>query len=76
MEFAQGHIPGAQLVPLGDLSHRIEEIDAQTPVAVICATGSRSQSAAALFGQKGFETVYNVVGGTMRWMQAGLPLER
>lgn len=75
-EFAQGHIPGAQLIPLGDLSARIGEIDPATAVAVICATGSRSQSAAALFGQKGFDTVYNVTGGTMRWLQAGLPLER
>jgi glyoxylase-like metal-dependent hydrolase (beta-lactamase superfamily II)/rhodanese-related sulfurtransferase len=75
-EFAQGRVPGAMLMPLGDLSARISEIDPATAVAVICATGSRSQSAAALFGQKGFETVYNVVGGTMRWMQSGLPLER
>lgn len=75
-EFAQGHVPGAQLMPLGGLGGRIGALDPQTPVAIICATGSRSQSAAALFGQKGFETVYNVVGGTMRWLQVGLPLER
>ena len=75
-EFAQGHVPGAQLISLGELVERVGELDAATPVAVICATGSRSQSAAALLGQKGFETVYNVVGGTMRWMQSGLPLER
>jgi rhodanese-related sulfurtransferase len=61
---------------LGELAGRVSELDKDTPVAVICATGSRSQSAAALLGQKGFETVYNVVGGTMRWMQSGLPLER
>nr|MBP8948827.1 rhodanese-like domain-containing protein [Promineifilum sp.] len=75
-EFAQGHVPGARLISLGELVERVGELDATTPVAVICATGSRSQSAAALLGQKGFETVYNVVGGTMRWMQSGLPLER
>lgn len=75
-EFAQGHIPGAQLISLGELGLRIKELDTQKPVAVICATGSRSQSAAALLGREGFETVYNVVGGTMRWMQSGLPLER
>ncbi|CAG0947164.1 partial thiosulfate sulfurtransferase, partial [Anaerolineae bacterium] len=37
-------------------------------------SGTRSQSAAALLGQKGFETVYNVVGGTVGWIQRGLPL--
>lgn len=75
-EFAQGHVPGAQLIPLGDLMTRAGELDRARPVAVICATGSRSQSAAALLGREGFETVYNITGGTMRWMQTGLPLER
>lgn len=75
-EFTQGHIPGAKLIPLGELMKRSEELDPAQPVAVICATGSRSQSAAALLGRKGFTTVYNVVGGTTAWMRDRLPLER
>lgn len=73
-EFRQGHAPGAILMPLGQLSHRISELDPERPVAVICASGNRSQSAAALFGQKGFKTIYNVLGGTGAWMYSGLPL--
>lgn len=61
-------------MPLGEFARRVDELDPSQPVAVICASGSRSQSAAALLGQKGFETVYNVVGGTFNWMQQGLPL--
>ncbi len=75
-EFSSGHVPGARLIPLGEFSRRVSELDPAQPVAVICASGSRSQSAAALLGQKGFETVYNIIGGTMGWMQRGLPLER
>ncbi len=75
-EFTQGHIPNAQLIPLGQLMSRIDELNPEVPVAVICASGSRSQSAAALFGKRGFKTVYNVRGGTYNWMQSGLPLER
>lgn len=75
-EYEQGHIPGAHLISLGEFARRTDELDPQQPVAVICASGSRSQSAAALLGQKGFDTVYNVVGGTFNWMQHGLPLER
>ncbi|HRL11635.1 MAG TPA: rhodanese-like domain-containing protein [Aggregatilineales bacterium] len=74
-EYAQGHVPGAQLISLGEFSRRVGELDPERPVAVICASGSRSQSAAALLGQKGFKTVYNVRGGTLTWMQRGLPLE-
>ncbi|MEZ4669237.1 MAG: rhodanese-like domain-containing protein [Anaerolineae bacterium] len=75
-EFAQGHVPGARLISLGEFARHTDELDPTQPIAVICASGSRSQSAAALLGQKGFDTVYNVVGGTFNWMQHGLPLER
>jgi hydroxyacylglutathione hydrolase len=74
-EFQQGHIPGAILMPLGSLSSQVDQLDHQHPVAVVCATGNRSVSAAALLGQKKFEKIYNVLGGTMAWMQQGLPLE-
>jgi rhodanese-related sulfurtransferase len=75
-EYQQGHVPGAVLIPLGQLSARVNELDPEKPVAVICASGNRSQSAAALLGQKGFKTVYNVSGGTGAWMYSGLELER
>lgn len=75
-EFAQGHVPGARLIPLGDLARRVGELDANTPTVVVCASGSRSQSAAALLGQKGFKTIYNVRGGMLGWMRAGYAMEK
>ena len=74
-EYMQGHVSGAKLIPLGELTRQLKELDLATPVAVICASGSRSQSAAALLGQQGYETIYNVIGGTFNWIQSGLPLE-
>ncbi len=75
-EYQQGHIAGALLMPLGDVTRRLEDLDPEKPVAVVCASGSRSQTAAAMMGQKGFKTVYNLVGGVTSWMISGLPLER
>jgi hydroxyacylglutathione hydrolase len=75
-EYKQGHVPGALLIPLGQLASRLGELDPEKPVALICQSGSRSQSAAALLGQKGFQTIYNVSGGTSAWMYSGLELER
>jgi len=74
-EYSQGHVPGAVLMPLGQLASRLDELDPERPVAVICASGNRSQSAAALLGQKGFKVVYNISGGTGAWMYSGLELE-
>jgi hydroxyacylglutathione hydrolase len=70
-EYRTGHINGAKLIPLGDLSNRLSELDPEQPVAVICQTGSRSQSAAALLAQKGFKKIYNVMGGMSAWQQSG-----
>jgi rhodanese-related sulfurtransferase len=72
-EYAQGHVPGARLISLGEFARRAGELDPRQPIAVICASGSRSQSAAALLGQKGFDIVYNVIGGTFNWLQYGRP---
>jgi hydroxyacylglutathione hydrolase len=74
-EYQQGHVPGAKLIPLGQLSNRLSELNPEKPVAVICASGARSQSAAGLLGQKGFKTIYNVIGGTSAWMYSGLQIE-
>ena len=75
-EYESGHVPGALLIPLGELRARLGELTPEQPVAVICASGSRSQSAAALLAQKGFATVYNVRGGTYAWQHERLPLEQ
>ena len=75
-EYGMGHVPGAKLIPLGELSRRLGELDPEQPVAVICQSGNRSQSAAALLAQKGFQKVYNVVGGTSAWQMSGLKTER
>jgi rhodanese-related sulfurtransferase len=75
-EFRQGHVPGARLIPLGELQRRLSELDPAIPIAVICEHGYRSQSAATLLGQKGFATIYNVRGGTSAWAMNRFPLER
>jgi rhodanese-related sulfurtransferase len=41
-EYAAGHVDGAQLIPMGQLVARIQELDRARRVYVICATGNRS----------------------------------
>ena len=75
-EFRNGHIPGAKLIPLSELQSRFTELDPEQPVAVVCHTGNRSQTAGAILAQKGFKKVYNLREGTASWQYQGLPLER
>ena len=74
-EFAVARVPGARLIPLGELVERIEEVPTEGTVYVICATGARSAKAAAHFRSLGIDAV-NVAGGTKAWMEAGLPTDQ
>ncbi|HEX3109915.1 MAG TPA: MBL fold metallo-hydrolase [Thermoanaerobaculia bacterium] len=74
-EYASGHVPGAQLVPLNELAKRMTEIEDTLPLAVICASGYRSSIAASLLERSGREAVINVIGGTGAWRRDGFDVE-
>jgi rhodanese-related sulfurtransferase len=74
-EFRNGHVPNAKLIPLGQLQTRYTELDPEMPVAVICQSGNRSQTGAALLAQKGFKQIFNVREGTVGWKRRGFPIE-
>lgn len=74
-EFASGHVPGAQSVPLNELPKRIDEIEESVPLAVICAGGYRSSIAASLLERAGREALVNVIGGTGAWVRDGFAVE-
>lgn len=53
-EYAEGHIPGAVLIPLGQLSARTQEINRDKPTVAYCRSGKRSHSAIAILQGAGF----------------------
>ncbi|WP_026551321.1 rhodanese-like domain-containing protein [Arthrobacter sp. H20] len=72
VEVAEGAIPGALHIPLGDLGTRLSELDRAVPVIAVCRSGNRSATAAEALNQAGF-TADNMVGGMTAWKKAGLP---
>jgi len=75
-EYAEGHVPGAQLVPLGELEDRVAELPRDRPVYPICHSGQRSLAAAAFLLSQGFSEVSNVDGGTSAWIERGFAVDR
>lgn len=75
-EWQQGHIPGAVHIPLAELGQRAAELNPFRPTAVICASGTRSSTAASLLAARGFKHVANVMGGMEGWEAAGYPVVR
>lgn len=66
-EFKLEHIPGAYLIPLGELNARIDELEKSKLILVYCASGNRSRAAASVLMNGGFENVFSVTGGIQRW---------
>ena len=73
-EWVEGHVPHAQLIPLGDLGGRIDEVPTEKTVYLICRSACRSAHAAGLLRDRGVDAV-NVAGGTEAWRAAGRPID-
>lgn len=66
-EYAFHRIPGAISIPLVDLENRINELNPDQEIQVVCRTGTRSDMACQLLAEKGFKHVKNVVPGMSSW---------
>ncbi|MDN4493049.1 sulfurtransferase TusA family protein [Ureibacillus aquaedulcis] len=66
-EYAFGHIEGSKSIPMGELEDRLDELDKDQEIYVICRTGTRSDLAARKLSEKGFAKVYNVIPGIGSW---------
>ena len=75
IEWETGHVPGAILIPLGELHGRWKELRNDTPLAVICEAGIRSATAASFLKMNGLVDVANVPEGSAGYRQGSYDLE-
>ncbi|MQR93817.1 sulfurtransferase TusA family protein [Fictibacillus phosphorivorans] len=66
-EYAFKRIPGAVSIPLGELQSKLDTLDKNKEIHVICRTGSRSDMAAQMLAEHGFNRVKNVLPGMVEW---------
>ncbi len=62
-------IPGAELIPLGQLPAQLSELDTTDDFVVFCRTGARSGRAVQLMRSAGFRKVKNLKGGINAWVR-------
>jgi rhodanese-related sulfurtransferase len=71
-----GYIPGSLFEPWHDVDKIPDGLDAERPVAVLCASGQRAAVAASLLQRYGAKHVIHVVGGGVpKWRRLGHPIE-
>ena len=82
-----GIVPGSHLLMLFDEQRRVVDPDGwiskvkaitpiDKPVILICRVGNRTLKATQFLVRSGYKQVYNVTGGILTWIKAGLPVER
>ncbi|HEU4619832.1 MAG TPA: MBL fold metallo-hydrolase [Gammaproteobacteria bacterium] len=69
-----GHIPGARLIPLGELAQRLGDLDRERPVVAVCRSGGRSAQAVVILERAGFQKTANLAGGMLNWNRHRLPV--
>jgi rhodanese-related sulfurtransferase len=60
-------IPGSVLIPMGELTGRLQELNPDAETVVICHHGVRSFHVARYLESVGFENVINLSGGVAAW---------
>jgi adenylyltransferase/sulfurtransferase len=66
-EFEIVSIPGATLIPKGDLPAHLSELPQDKPIVLYCKTGVRSAEALATLKGAGFASATHVQGGVTAW---------
>jgi glyoxylase-like metal-dependent hydrolase (beta-lactamase superfamily II)/rhodanese-related sulfurtransferase len=62
-----GRIPGARLIPLGELADRTGELDKDIPIVTVCRAGGRSAQATVILRRAEFTKMANLAGGMLLW---------
>ncbi len=66
-EYQIAKIPGARLIPLGEISQRANELDTADDIVVHCRSGARSAKAIQALQKMGFKRLQNLKGGILAW---------
>jgi rhodanese-related sulfurtransferase len=69
-EFAQGHIQGAVLMPLGSLPNSYKQIPKGVTLVVYCRSGHRSAQAVSFLLAQGYDKAVSLSGGFTAWLGA------
>jgi rhodanese-related sulfurtransferase len=66
-EFDTCHIAQSVSMPMQTVTSRLQELDDDASIVVICHHGARSQQVAMYLARNGFHKIFNLQGGIDAW---------
>jgi rhodanese-related sulfurtransferase len=75
-EYRNGHIPGAEHMPVNSVFARRNELSRDRDIIFVCSVGRRSTLACEMAAAAGLTRLYNVEGGTEAWIKEGYAVEK
>ena len=75
VSFNSGHLKDAQLVNGENIEDFVRATQLNDPLLVYCYHGNSSQPAAEYFFNRGFKSVYHLIGGFEAWCSLEFPTE-
>lgn len=72
-EYAICQIEGSILIPMGEITSRIQELDEDDEIICICHHGMRSMQVAMYLESQGFANTVNLTGGIDAWANEVAP---
>src|SRR3954470_12010074 len=66
-EYDKARIEGARLIPMGEVTKRVSEIDWDKDIVAICHHGGRSAQVAMFLEKAGCKKMHNLTGGVDAW---------
>ena len=73
-----GHIKGSRLIPMAKIPASLDSLEPvrDKEIILVCRSGVRSTTAAAILKGLGFANVKNLKDGMLAWNKLGFPVER
>ena len=72
-EYEEVHAQGAALMPLSEFEGNYGTLSKDAEIILVCRSGARSEKAGQFLLDNGYSNVTNLTGGTLAWVQDGLP---
>ncbi len=63
------HIPESVLIPMQQIPQRLNELNKEQEIVVICHHGMRSAQVGMFLEQNGFKNIINLMGGVAAWAE-------